>query len=117
MACRGLNGVDGRNGRQGIRGASKLKIVLAVTGNVRLPADSQYTASYKPRHFVIDTRHQSKWTPPERNGRRKSIDFSSHVEDCRKRAHTPLAAESGMHADIPAGKDLGSLLLAEPVPI
>jgi len=86
--------------------------------HISRPADPKLHESYKPHHLVIDTRHQNKWTPPGRNGRKKSTDFSSHVEDCRKRVDTPLAADSGMHADIPAGKDptLGSLL-AEPVPI
>jgi len=45
-------------------------------------------------------------------------DFSNHGAGCRKRAGTLLRTDSGMHADIPAGKDptLHSLL-AEPVPI
>lgn len=31
-------------------------------------------------------------------------DFNSHVVGCRKRAGTRSPADSGMHADIPAGE-------------
>jgi hypothetical protein len=48
----------------------------------------------------------------------RTEDFSSHVVGCRKRAGTRTPADSGMHADIPAGKHpILHSLPAEQVPI